>query len=109
MACDHDWEHQHDHSRTGTISRYKCRVCGVWAWQNPSNKWDGYMAKPIRPYKGPVTEPERSWLRPDLRPKETFPTERLPRRQQLSIVDWAETPMEHAVYGADRFIDPGEL
>lgn len=104
--CKHEWEFQHDYSKHGSIGRYKCRKCGIWAWQTPSNKWDGFKAKPIVPYRGPVLEPESLWLRSELRPRMPYPDGRVPTAEDRGN---HETRMEEAVYSADRFVDPGEL
>jgi len=104
-GCEHDWEYQDKYTkRSSDVRRHRCRKCGIWAWQTKPNRWDGFKPKPIRPYRGPVTEPLSSWLNSLYREQETW-AERPPSPGNARI---EETPMELAVYDPE-YHDPGEL
>lgn len=103
--CKHEWKFQQDYSRAGSIRRFKCLKCGVWGWNSPPNHWDGFKEKPIRAYRDDRKEPDPSWSK---RQRKELPPEPLSHRERTSLEETLPTQMEGAVYGADKFTDPGD-
>jgi len=104
--CQHEWKFQQDYSKAGSIRRFTCVRCGVWGWNVPPNKWEGFKEKPIRAYKGNRMEPDSTWKQNQRR---FLPTADAPFRDRAYAEDVYPTRMEQAVCSVGRFRDPGEL